>query len=322
MTIEKRGNKWRISQMQNGHRYRITVDHKPTKAEAMSLIVMEMKSPTASVNMTFYDAADAYITSKSNILSPCTIRNYRAILSKLPERFKASSVNGLSAMDIQRLINDLSSEMSAKTVQNYSSFVMSVLKACDIDIKSPRLPQKERKPIYIPSEEDVRRIFEAAKGTEYEVPFRLAALGLRRSEICALTIDDLDGDVLHITKALVPDENGEYVIKLPKTTDSTRDIPLPAPVAAQIRERGYIYRGNPNSLTKALYRLQDGLEIPHFSIHKLRHFFASFLHGKFTEAQIMEMGGWRTNTVLNRIYTHAMDMDSSKKEMADAICSL
>ena len=39
MTIEKRANgSYRIVEMRNGIRYRITVDHKPTKAEARDLL--------------------------------------------------------------------------------------------------------------------------------------------------------------------------------------------------------------------------------------------------------------------------------------------
>lgn len=322
MNIEKQKKTWRITQDYKGKRYRVTIDHKPTKAEAMRLISAEMEHPTASVGASFASAADAYITTKNNVLSPCTVRSYRNILKKLPESLLTSHLSDITALDVQKVINDLSVTLSPKTLQNYSSFIMSVLKAQDIDIKAPRLPQKQKRDVYIPSEDDVRRIFEAADGTEYAIPLRLAALGLRRSEICAAGLPDLDGDVLRIDKALVPNDAGEYVVKTTKTTDSTRDIPLPHQLAEDIRAQGYIYRGNPNSITKALYRMQDDLGIRRFSVHKLRHFFASFMHGKFTDAQIQAMGGWKTDTVLRRIYTHALDMDKAKKDMSDAIGAL
>lgn len=44
------------------------------------------------------------------------------------------------------------------------------------------------------------------RGGEYEVPITLACYGMRRSEICALTPDDLDGDIVHISKAKVMNE--------------------------------------------------------------------------------------------------------------------
>ena len=84
------------------------------------------------------------------------------------------------------------------------------------------LPMKEKKSEYIPSAEDVKRIFAEVKGTRYEVPLSLAALGLRRSEICALEMSDLNGCELAINKAVVLNKNQEWTVKPTKTTDSTR----------------------------------------------------------------------------------------------------
>ena len=53
---------------------------------------------------------------------------------------------------------------------------------------------------------------------------------MRRSEICALTPEDIEGDVIHINKALVQDENREWIVKATKTTESTRDIVVPAEI--------------------------------------------------------------------------------------------
>lgn len=69
------------------------------------------------------------------------------------------------------------------------------------------LPKKVKKDPYIPSDDNVRKILDYAKDTEYAFPLFLACYGLRRSEICALTPDDIEEDILHINKALVMDEN-------------------------------------------------------------------------------------------------------------------
>ena len=75
MTIEKlpSGN-YRIKEMRNGKTYRITVDHKPTKTEARNLVEKQL---TGYHNTeTFGAAAESYIKSKQNVLSPATIRGY------------------------------------------------------------------------------------------------------------------------------------------------------------------------------------------------------------------------------------------------------
>jgi len=323
MTIDKHGNKWRIRQMHDGHTYTITLDHKPSKVEAMQLLADKFAHGIPLADMTFEDAAKAYIASKDNILSPSTKRGYYATLRSLPEAFRMAHVATLTALTVQTTINELAAVRTPKTVRNYASFIMTVLRSVDVDIKSPQLPQKIKQPVYIPTEDDVRAIFTASAGTRYEVPFALAALGLRLSELCALSLSDLDGDVLHINKAKVPNEQGQYVIKTTKTTDSTRDIYLPADLVAKIHEQGTIYDGDPQMLTKTLHKIQDRLGIPRFSVHKLRHFFASYMHSKgYTDKQIQEAGGWKTDNIMKTVYQHAMDMDTAKKNMADNIGGL
>lgn len=318
MTIEKHGKKWRIRHKVDGHLYMVSLDHKPSQAEAVRLMAKQYDHvPASAADRTFEEAARDYISSRSMILSPATIRGYNNILKALPEPLKFAHLGRITGLMVQSAVNELSARKSAKTVKNQASFIMSVLKACDMDIKAPTLPQKEKKTPYIPTEEDVKTIFAAVKGTEYEVPFALAALGLRRSEICALTPADLDGCTLHINKAVVMDQHGEYVLKGTKTTDSTRDVLIPPHLADLIRQQGHIYKGKPQSLTKHLYILLEKLEMPRFSIHKLRHFFASYMHQQgFTDKQIQEAGGWHTDHIMKTVYQHAMDVDAAKQRMA------
>ena len=322
MTIEQHGNKWRIRQQHNKQLYMITLDHKPTKVEAMQLLADRFAHGIPRADMTFEDAAKAYIASKDNILSPSTKRGYLGVLKGIPEPLKMAHIGSITSMVVQTTINDVSGLKTAKTVRNYASFIMAVLKSVDVEVKAPQLPQKIKKPVYIPSEEDVKQIFAASAGTRYEIPFALAALGLRLSEICALSPADLEGCRLRIDKALVPNENNEYVIKTTKTTDSTREIIIPQVLADKIKEQGF-YEGDPQMITKTLHKLQKRLGMPSFSVHKLRHFFASYMHSKgYTDKQIQEMGGWKTDNIMKTVYQHAMDMDKAKERAASDIGGL
>ena len=162
------------------------------------------------------------------------------------------------------------------------------------------------------------RIVEASKNTPYSIPIRLACLGLRNSEICALTIFDLKDDRLTINKACVRSENG-YVIKdVPKTDASNRIIVLPHDLAEDIREQGFIYKGYPQQIDKHLRRVQKRLNIPSFGIHRLRHFFASYAHDtlKLSDATIQALGGWNTDNVMKSTYRHAMNENEVKEQIA------
>lgn len=152
----------------------------------------------------------------------------------------------------------------------------------------------------------------------FEIPISLVCYGMRRSEICALTLEDIEGDVVHINKAMVQDENKEWVIKSTKTTESTRDIIISQELADKIREQGYVYKGFPNSITAYLSKTEQKLGLQHFTVHKLRHYFASQMSALgVPDADIMKLGGWQSDHVMKSIYRHSM-MEKEEKAKRDA----
>ena len=321
MTIEKLpSGSWRIVEMVDGKRYRVTVKDKPTKADARTLIQEQIVGFHNSTS--FGTAADNYIKSKQNVLSPSTIRGYRQMMNGMSRDFLNTPIDKIDAPFFQRYINEFSINHAPKTVKNVSGFIGVVLKFYGAKVQSPTLPKKIKEPDYIPTKEDVQRLLEEIKGSKYEVPIILATLGLRRSEIFALTKDDLNGNTIIINKAIVEDENKEWQIKTTKTLSSTRTIMVPDYVADLIRKNG-IYDGSPHSVYNALKRYQQKLGIQHFSFHKFRHFFASYMHDLgYTDKQIQEFGGWKTDAIMKSVYQHAMDMDKIKQNMADNIGGL
>ena len=93
-------------------------------------------------------------------------------------------------------------------------------------------------------------------------------------------------------------------------------------IAAKIREKGYIYKGHPNTITRYLEKLQDKLDIPRFSLHKLRHYFASKMSSlNIPEEDIMRMGGWETDYVMKGVYRHSMleKEENAKREAAEKL---
>lgn len=321
MKIEKRdsGN-YRIRKMYKGKMYTVSFDHRPTQKEAMLAMADELQKVQQKYkSMTFRSAGEEYIESKKSILSPSTVRLYRITSKNISEKFNSMNIHDISMVDIQAEINRIAKDRSPKTVRNYHGFISTVLSMFRPDLKLyTTLPQKIKAEPYIPSDEDVKRILQYSQGTEYEIPIILACYGLRRSEICALTIDDLEDDILHITRAKVFAGGGEWVEKGTKTTSSTRDIIIPAQTAKKIRERGYVYKGHPNSITEFLKATEKKLGIPRFTMHKLRHYFASKMSAlNIPEADIMKMGGWETDHVMKSVYRHSMiDKEENAKRNA------
>lgn len=318
MTIEKlKSGSYRISETRNGIRHRITIPYKPTKKEAYELLQNKINNIHDSI--TFEEAAGRYIDAKSKVLSPSTITAYNSILKNMPDKFKRMDIAVIDDYTLQRLINDYAATHSAKTTHNVYGFVRAVIRLFypQSAIRAT-LPQKPRPEAYTPTREDVERILNEADGTEYYIPVYLATLSLRNSEICALTIFDLKDDILTINKALVRSDQGYILKNTPKTDKSNRTIRIPHELAERIREQGYIYKGYPLQISRYLWRTEKKLNIPHFGIHRLRHFFASYSHELgYSDAVIQAVGGWATPHIMTSVYRHAMNEQEASLKMTD-----
>lgn len=330
MNIEKlpSGN-YRITQMVDGKRYRLTVDHKPTKREAEELIREIVSRKHKNIcDMTFEEAALEYISSKSNILSPSTIRSYYDILKQLTPSFKELKIKDVEQIHVQHEINVCSKDKSPKTARNYHGFISPVIEMFNPSLSlHTSLPQKQKNDDdIIPTDEEVRAVIEASKSSRYYIPFMLAACGLRRSEICALTLDDLDGNMLHIHRAKVLDTDDRFVIKeYPKTTDSNRRIYLPDVLVKEINNAGLIYDGHPDKILENLCRFQKKLNIEHFKLHAFRKYYASMAHALgIPDKYIMKYGGWSTDNVLKDVYMKTLrDREQEEQKKAtDHLSSL
>lgn len=314
---------YRVRMMVKGKMYKITLDHKPDKLEAMTLITEISSKQPSKVNMTVEDACNAYIASKTNILSPSTIRNYRGQIKAISDDFKVVYLHNVTSAMLQTEVNNYAKDRTPKTVSNFAHFLTAVFAFYDVDIKTPKLPQAVKNSKYIPTLEEVKDIISEVKGTKYEVFYRLAMYGLRRSETFALTIDDLSKDnLLTINKALVLNDKREKVLKTTKTTDSTRVIKIDDELADMIREQGYIWEGSMDMPYIRLCQVQEKLGIQHFSLHTFRHVFASFLMDKLTPKQIQALGGWKTDNIMKTVYQHAMEMDKAKQTAVDEISKI
>ena len=322
MNIEKLpSGKYRIRQTYDGQRYSVLVGHKPTKKEALQLINAEIARPFERSQMTFQEAADEYLRSRENVLSPSTMHGYTAILRRLPDDLKRTKLHLIDRPRLQRFVNDSARIHSPKTVRNEHGFIVAVMRFFYPDANvSARLPQKRPSAPVLPSEDDIRTVYDHLQ-PRFRTAYRLACYGLRRSEICALTPDDLNGCQLTISKAVVKDPENELHVKpAPKTASSFRTVIIDADLADQIRTDGVIFDGTPDALTRGLQRAVNASGVEHFSIHALRHYFASKAHALgIPEADILRMGGWQTDHVMKSHYRHALQQEPSAQLYASAL---
>lgn len=303
--------------------YKSFTGDSPTKARKAAYAWQEEHIPDEG-DPTLQQACDIFMAHRSSSLSPASDRTYRQKLNYLaaryPELFR-SRLSRISSERIQEMINDLAAKkhdrtnrtISAKTVETYVSIVETVLKTNGVTLRGLKLPQQQKPELNIPEEETVKRLLDIVRGTSMEIPVLLAALGpMRRGEICALRMEDVDGNVVHVRRNMVMNADRKWVVKIPKTSAGHRDIEYPAYVTDLIREKGKIISCNPDTLSHDFSRLLSRHGLDHFRFHDLRHYAASFLLALNIPAiYVMERGGWETEGTMKR-YIHALDKQKSE----------
>lgn len=318
MTIEKLpSGSYRATIIRNKVKYRVTFDHKPTMKEAEEALRKKMITEGQRPNgdLTFSQASLLYVQMKKNILSPNTAREYLLMPNRVSPWFGSMSLDSIDQIAINKQVNEWAARLSPKTVHNYHGFISTVLGTFRPDMRIyTTLPQKRKIEPYVPSDDDVKLIMaEMKKNPDYYVGFILACYGLRRGEICALNPSDVDLDgTVHINKAVAVDPDRKKVIKKTKTTESQRDIIIPQEIASLIHEQGFVYQRKLGGITEKLEMVEKKLGIPKFPLHKLRHYFASKMLTITDKKTVQELGGWKTDYVMNNIYAHSMKEEKEK----------
>lgn len=295
----------------------------PTKKQAEFLAAeyaAKKKASASSIeDRTLAEAYSRYIEIKRNTLSPATVREYtRAAAHDFPELMPLK-LSRITQEIVQSAVNIMAGNHSPKSVRNAHGLLSAVLKmfAPEINLNT-RLPQPKRPDLYVPTELEVEKLVKYIRGTELEKAVLLAAFGsLRRSEVCALTADDINGNVVSVNKAYVMDEDGHWCLKQPKSKAGYRDVKLPSFVIERLTpaENGRIVNIMPVTVTDYFIDARAKFHLPHFRFHDLRHYQASILHAMgVPDKYIMERGGWSTDSTLKNIYQHTM---SDKRQQVE-----
>lgn len=319
MKLEKLpSGSYRARKMYKGKTYTVTLPYKPTDKELMIMFAEKMQesNDNLTVGGTFLHYANKYIESRTNVVSPSTIRTYNIKIDQLTDTFKSKNIQDITADDVQKEINLFAKDHAPKTTKTLHGFISSVLNAYRPNLRlNTTLPTNKPKTEYEPNSKEIKALLKHAENTIYSIPFQLGVLGLRRGEICALSINDLNGNELTINKTVVYSD-GKWITKdTPKTESSNRIIYIPDSLCDEIKTAGYIYNGHPNALNKAIHRYQKTLGIQEFKFHALRSYFASYAHTLgIPDKDIMAMGGWKTDSIMKSVYRKTME-ESRQKSM-------
>ncbi|MFC1901372.1 tyrosine-type recombinase/integrase [Chloroflexota bacterium] len=209
-------------------------------------------------------------------------------------------------------------------------------------------PRADRKSMNTLSQEEIKRFLDAASKTEYYAFFAtLLFTGLRRGELLVLRWRNLD---LEKAKLMVVEsghklDNGNYIIKEPKTTKSRRTVVLPNPLMELLKayradqELWRVQLGvtlnaddfvfirpdgsanNPNAVTLAFHRIIKKAGLKKIRLHDLRHTHATMmLQANINPKIVSERLGHASIGITLDIYSHVLPgMQEAAMEQFDRI---
>ena len=296
----------------------------PTKKEAeymaSSFYLDKDASNSATGDMTLRQAFERYISSVEGVLSPSTVNQYEQQMRCYLKDVMPMKLSNITNEMLQKAISKEAEHLAPKTVKNISGLLSKVLKTYRKDFRyDVVLPQKEKKELYIPTEEEVKAILDYTEKNNDPlfVPVLLAStLGLRRSEVVGLKWDcvDFKEHTINIKQAVVRGRENKYYKKKPKSYAGYRTLRMPEKLEqALLKERennksDTVVSINPKSVSDRFRICLNKLNIPHFRFHDLRHYIASVMlsmnvPNKYAAARM----GHATEDMLKNVYQHLME---------------
>ena len=315
---------WRCRVYAGGMTHSITrATEKEAIAEAMALKA-GLKEENKVENITLTKAIDRYITDRSSILSPATIRGYRTLQANRLQSIMEMPVVRISTQAVQRAVNVDAKTVSPKTLKNALGLISGVLGYYGVEIGKLTLPEQQKKEKVIYTKDQLRILLDAIRGTDTEIPVLLAAwLGMRRSEILGLrwSAIDFENGSLRITEAIVPNEHNKMVSKGTKTAASNRVVSCPQYILDVLsrtsRTKEHVVTLHPETILRQMRAICENASIPFIGLHALRHQNAStMLLLNVPDKYVMERGGWSNTTTPKAVYQHTMEEGRAAADQA------
>lgn len=304
---------YRCRVLVNGKRESFTAST-ASEAQEMALLAKIGMPQKKYSKRTVGQAIDDYIKSREAVLSPSTIRGYKIIRKNRMQSVMDRTIDSTNQIAWQQAINDeAKAGINAKYIRNIWGLIRPALEMETGSAPSVRLPQRIKNPRPFLDDREVKIFLDAIRGDTAELASLFALHSLRRSEIMALTWDDIDlkNKTISVNGAMVIGEGNKKVLKKETKTDSSRrTIPIIIPRLFDLLDSmepntGTIVNIKNETLYKHINSICKKNGLSQVGIHGLRHTFASigFYLGIPPKA-LQEMGGWSDQRVMMDIYTH------------------
>ena len=264
---------------------------------------------------------------------------YKRIVEKyLIPYFGESRLSEIRPANVQAFYKEMAERYSTSQLKKAKLCLNAIFENAiknDLCIKNPAkgihpTPQMESKPKNVYTNQEVVKIMEFAQGhPEGMAVLILLKMGLRRSEMLALTWEDIDfqNQTLSVTKAVSLVES-KVTVGPPKSKSSNRLLPMDKQLTSYLAEKrntkeGPLFPGkkegsvmSPNNWTNHHYKvfMEDLMEqypdIKYLTPHELRHTCGTLLYQKTNDIYaVSKFLGHSEIGITTKIYVHS-DVES------------
>lgn len=317
---------WNCVVMVDGKRYSVTDEDKDIcQAKAMAIQAGVMEKEEKKKALSLEKAIEEYIETKSNTLSPSTIRGYEQVKKNRFPGLMKRNIYTITKRDVQVAVNQEVKNASPKTIANAYGVVRPVLKEYGIDVFGVSLPKRSRPQKEYLQIEEIGTLLDAASGDSCEIEILLALwLGMRRSEILGLCWDCVDEEngTITVRRTMVPDKAHKMVLKdMAKNQSSNRTVSCPDYILNKLSDRrngrtdGLVFSIHPDTLRKHIHALCAKCGVTDTSAHGLRHTNAAVMHKLNIDVQhAMRRNGWTEERTYKGLYSYAFDSVGAKAD--------
>ena len=285
---------------------------------------------------------------KANGGKATTARAYTVASKPIIAYFKGVKAAKVTLPDVEAFIASEQEYRGSKTIKNEISLLNSAYKQAirrgmlkDNPCEYAVIPKQTKPEIIILTDAEIKSFVKAldTASLDFKVMCELALFcGLRKSEILGLHSDDVT-DSVTISKVR-HHINGQDVIQPPKTKTSHRTIAVPAFIRADIEKLQADQQSRPSSCEylirnawgeppaaawcdKHMKELVESNNLPHVTMHGLRHTYASMLIADGVPvSEVSAQLGHASVDITLRVYTHLFTKaTTASKAISDAINS-
>lgn len=294
--------------------------------DKLNYIYENLKSREFNCDYTVSEWADIWLKEfKRNTIKDSSFDKYLRTMKHIKRIFGDLKISSLDVVDCQRKINSISKpSVKDDCYQLLYQMLDKAVKCRNIDFNvfsaiEIKKHQKEHGKAFTQAEKAT--FIKACECNSRGLAFLIClCCGLRRGELLALTINDIDFDKKELS---ISKQFSEGKITAPKSSSSIRTIPIndflyQQLLLANLPKKGRLFPIGETTLREHFQRILTncGLNGQGFTIHSLRHtFITNCAEIGIARHVTQKWAGHSTSDITDNIYTHVNgDFEINERE--------